>query len=158
MSKLLDNLTYLLNIVLLDIKGRFKLYATNQTPILIFQMGKVGSTTVVKSLEKKGILPLFHIHLLLNSEDTMKFYKSKAYESFELKFYLERQIRRGEFLYNKIIVAKKEVKIISLTREPIGRNISAFFENFEMETGKIYEQSNFTLQELMDIFINFYHI
>ena len=56
MSKFLDNLTYLLNIVLQDIKLRFKLYATNQTPIIIYQMGKVGSSSVMKSLEKQGFL------------------------------------------------------------------------------------------------------
>jgi len=33
MSKLLDNLTYLLRIILQDIKLRFKLYATNQTTV-----------------------------------------------------------------------------------------------------------------------------
>ena len=49
MSKFLDNLTYLLNIVLQDIKLRFKLYATNQTPIISSQMGKVGSSSVMKS-------------------------------------------------------------------------------------------------------------
>lgn len=54
MSKFLDNLTYLLNIVLQDIKLRFKLYATNQTPIIIYQMGKVGSSSVMKSLKKKS--------------------------------------------------------------------------------------------------------
>ena len=56
MSKFLDNLTYLLNIVLQDIKLRLKLYATNQTPIIIYQMGKVGSSSVMKSLEKQGFL------------------------------------------------------------------------------------------------------
>lgn len=156
MSTLLDYLTYLLNIVLQDIKGRFKLYATNQTPILIYQMGKVGSSSVYKSLGKKAILPLFHIHFLLKRADNRRFYNSKVNENLKLKWASEYQARRNEFLYNKIIVPKKQVKIISLTREPIGRNISAFFQNFERETGKNYEKSNFTLQEIMDIFINFY--
>ncbi len=56
MSKLLDNLTYLLRIILQDIKLRFKLYATNQTPVIVYQMGKVVSSSVMKSLEKQGFL------------------------------------------------------------------------------------------------------
>ena len=156
MSKFLDNLTYLLNIILKDIELRLKLYATNQTPIIIYQMGKVGSSSVMKSLEKKAILPLFRVHFLLKNADNRSFYNPKVYEILELKLGREKQVRRGEFLYNKIIVPKKQVKIISLTREPIGRNVAAFFQNFERETGKKYEQSNFTPQELRDIFINFF--
>jgi hypothetical protein len=155
MSKLLDKLTYLPKIILEDIKLRFKLYATNQTPIIVYQMGKVGSSSVMKSL-KKAILPLFHAHFLLKNADNRSFYNPNVYEILELKLGREKQVRRGEFLYNKIIVPKKQVKIISLTREPIGRNVAAFFQNFERETGKKYEQSNFTPQELRDIFINFF--
>jgi hypothetical protein len=155
MSKLLDKLTYLPKIILEDIKLRFKLYATNQTPIIVYQMGKVGSSSVMKSL-KKAILPLFHAHFLLKNADNRSFYNPNVYEILELKLGREKQVRRGEFLYNKIIVPKKQVKIISLTREPIGRNVAAFFQNFERETGKKYEQSNFTPQELGDIFVNFF--
>jgi len=111
---------------------------------------------VKKTLEKKAILPLFHLHFLLKIDDNRKFYNPKVNENLKLKRASEGQARRNEFLYNKIIVPKKQVKIISLTREPIGRNIAAFFQNFERETGEKYEKSNFTLQELMDIFINFF--
>lgn len=156
MTKLLDNLIYLLKIVLQDIELLFKLYATKQTPILIYQMGKVGSSSVMKSLEKKAIWPLFHVHFLLKSADNRSFYNPKVYEILDLNRNAERQVRLGEFLYKKIIVPKKQLKIISLTREPVGRNIAAFFQNFERETGKKYELSNFTPHELMNIFINYY--
>ncbi|CCI32767.1 hypothetical protein MTo_02779 [Microcystis aeruginosa NIES-1211] len=56
MSKLLNNLTYLLKIILQYLEWRFKLYATNQTAIIVDQMGKVGSSSVMKSLEKQGFL------------------------------------------------------------------------------------------------------
>jgi hypothetical protein len=110
----------------------------------------------MKSLKKKAILPLFYAHFLLKNADNRSFYNPKVYEILEVKLSREKQVRWGEFLYNKIIVPKKQVKIISLTREPIGRNVAAFFQNFERETGKKYEQSNFTPQELGDIFINFF--
>jgi hypothetical protein len=156
MSKLLDNLLYLLKIVLRYLVLLFKLYATKKIPIIIYQMGKVGSSSVMKSLQKRAIWPLFHAHFLLKIANNRSFYNPKVYEILHLKRNEERQVRLGEFLYKKLIVPKKQLKIISLTREPIGRNIAAFFQNFERETGKKYELSNFTPQELMDIFVNYY--
>jgi hypothetical protein len=44
--------------------------------------------------------------------------------------------------------------IISLTREPIGRNVSAFFQNFQNHTGVPYHKSNFSLEELKAIFLS----
>lgn len=69
MFKLLDKLTYLLKIILQDIELRFKLYTTNQTPIIVYQMGKVGSSSVMKSLGKNAFLPLFHAHFLFKDAD-----------------------------------------------------------------------------------------
>lgn len=156
MSKLLNSLTYPLKIILQDIELRLKLYTTNQTPIIVYQMGKVGSSSVINSLEKQAILPSFHAHFLFKHPDNRSFYDPDVFLIANLKLDREKQIRKGIFLYNKIIAPKKQVKIISLTREPIGRNIAAFFQNFERETGKKYEQSNFTPQELTDIFIKFF--
>ena len=70
---------------------------------------------------------MFSVHFLLKNADNRSFYNPKVYEILNLKLGREKQVRRGEFLYNKIIVPKKQVKIISLTREPIGRNVAAFF-------------------------------
>lgn len=58
MFKLLDKLTYLLKIILQDIELRFKLYTTNQTPIIVYQMGKVGSSSVMKSLGKNAFFAI----------------------------------------------------------------------------------------------------
>ena len=158
MSRCLDYLYYMLWFVKETIILRFKLFATNQQPILIYQMGKVGSISVYKSLEKKAILPLFHFHDLFKNDDSRSFCHFKDYGTLELKQTIldKYKVKKGAFLYNKIIVPKKQVKIISLTREPIGRNIAAFFQNFERMTGKKYELSNFSCQDLMDKFIKFY--
>jgi hypothetical protein len=45
------------------------------------------------------------------------------------------------------------LNVISLTREPIGRNVSAFFQNFERDAGVHYNKSNFSLEELKAIFL-----
>jgi len=48
----------------------------------------------------------------------------------------------------------RPLNVISLTREPIGRNVSAFFQNFENHTGVPYHKANFSLEELKAIFLN----
>jgi len=105
----------------------------NVTPVLIYQMGKVGSSSLYFSL--RNYVPLvIHCHTL--GEDHWDWRVSQ--------------------LYKMVFLEKKQLpmKIISLTREPISRNLSAFFEYFERHTGVPYEQSNFSLEYLMEIFIN----
>jgi len=47
-----------------SLKIRFRNFNTNP-PILIYQMGKVGSTTILKSLKNAQIQnPVYHIHFL----------------------------------------------------------------------------------------------
>ena len=48
----------------------------------------------------------------------------------------------------------RTLKVISLTREPIGRNISAFFHNFERDTAGPYADSKFSIEELRSLFLS----
>lgn len=116
-------------------KAYWNLNTCTSPPIIVYQMGKVGSSSIRHSLELSGVYPVFHTHSIGPSN-------------------------QGTFvsriLYNDIIAQGKEAKFISLVREPIGRNISAFFENFKRDTGVSYEKSNFTNQELTELFLKSY--
>ena len=48
----------------------------------------------------------------------------------------------------------KPIKIISLIREPIGRDVSDFFQLFEDYTGSLFKDSNYTTDELRRFFLN----
>lgn len=99
----------------------------DRTAILVYQMGKVGSTTVYSSLNKQLLFtPVFHVHSLC--DDTLKKY-AKAYQAVgeipgQIKY-----LRHGDFLRKKLdrSVAIKW-KIITMVREPIIRDISIFFQ------------------------------
>ena len=52
---------------------------------------------------------------------------------------------------------KFPIKIISLVREPISRNLSAFFENFTRDVGVDYGASDYSAQELQAIFLEKYN-
>lgn len=49
-----------------------------------------------------------------------------------------------------------QLKIISPIREPIGRNISAFFQSLDDYTGIRFKKSNLEIDQLIDIFLNEY--
>jgi hypothetical protein len=104
------------------------------TPIFIYQMGKVASTSIYHSLSRLYPGVVLHAHDF-----------SAAHEDW--------RIRR---LYRSVLSRKRPLNIISLIREPIGRNVSAFFENFLRDTRVPYENANFSLDELRDIFLTNY--
>jgi hypothetical protein len=157
---MLNNLVWVAKIILQEINLRAKLHLSNRTPVLIYQMGKVGSTSISNSLEKFNIKPIFQLHFLTkNLKETSEdrdFFDTDKRRTIAMKLKKIFGMRRGYLIYKNIIAPKKQVKIITLTREPIGRNLSAFFQNFERETGNKYQYSNLTPEEIGDIFIKFY--
>ena len=103
-------------------------------PILVFQMGKVGSTSIYESLLRVYPGVVLHAH---------KFYPRHP----------NWKIRR---LYGFVVSKKRPLNIISLTREPIGRNISAFFQNFKRDTGVHYAKANIAIEDLGSLFLSRY--
>jgi len=112
----------------------FRYYLRKNTPVFIYQMGKVGSKSVFKSLchQYSGIV--LHAHYF-NPNHT------------------DWRVRR---LYHWAIAKAMPLNVISLTREPISRNVSAFFQNFDSITGVSYHKANFSLEELKSIFLTKY--
>lgn len=119
------------------------------SPIIVYQMGKVGSTSIVNSLKKYG-LTAYHVHRInpqnIESVRLEHLRKGKSPPDETLGLRLHKYIKQG-----------KKLKIITLVREPIGRNISAFFQNFEVFAGIKYTNSKFSAEELADKFIAEYN-
>jgi len=103
-------------------------------PILVYQMGKVASQSARHSIRKaySGIVLLAH------------------------SFSFDHDDWRVRKLYEHAIVNGNPLNIISLTREPIGRNISAFFQNFERDTEVPYKKSDFSLLDLKKLLLENY--
>jgi hypothetical protein len=103
----------------------------NNGPVLVLQMGKVGSKSVQAGLEAENLdRPIYHAHFLsrertARTEDQRrKFFRTDRH-SYLMRSWL------NQFLLRRFEDHKddKKWKLITLTREPVGRNISAFFEN-----------------------------
>ena len=93
-------------------------------PVIVYQMGKVASKSVYQSLKDTTDCSTFHVHRL----------SPENIESVRLRHvklgYTQPHEKVPLLLYDRLIKnADQPTLIISLVREPIGRNISAFFQN-----------------------------
>jgi hypothetical protein len=104
-------------------------------PVLVYQMGKVGSSSLANSLSACWPGLTVHTHSILKDEGDRE----------DVRLVCEEVIRRNAPLF-----------IISPVREPIGRNISAFFQRFERYVGLKFSESKFSVEELIDIFLQRY--
>jgi hypothetical protein len=138
---------YIIDRVVLFQKGIQLILWSKKPPILIFTMAKVGSLSIYFSLKKSvPRTTLFHIHDL-NENDISK----------NIKLCLDNGIYPGSrspipLILSEVINAKRPYKIISLFRDPIERNISAFFDAFELYVGMPSEKYTGTLAELEAIY------
>src|SRR5690606_36064217 len=85
---------------------------------LIYQMGKVGSTTLLDSIPNSK-----HFHTLYNRK-CCKFYQEITSHS-TLKTYLIDKVKL--FLFKR----RKTIKIITLVRNPYERNVSHYFQDLQ---------------------------
>jgi hypothetical protein len=104
-------------------------------PVIVYSVGKVGSSSIVNTMRKHGVHEV-QPHSLQMSRRGSYFvlpqftYAEKVY--FRFKSWLLR-CKTALYLFAQ---SQKEIKIISLYREPISRNISAFFEQYQYVLAK----------------------
>jgi hypothetical protein len=103
--------------------------------IVIYTMGKVGSTTISHSLHRAGI-PCLDVHFLNPAR---------------LQLYMQDNLRRGgslprhfgESIIHNFIRQKwprRRILYITLVREPVARNLSAVFQNLSKQTPPTVEE------------------
>ncbi len=93
--------------------------------ILIYQMGKVGSTSVQRSLYDAGVGPL-HVHYIHADLSHMERF-TETEKDFPLHFYI------GRVLRYYLAITSHRLKIITLVRDPIARFVSAQFQTLDHE-------------------------
>jgi hypothetical protein len=118
------------------------LWSLQKKPLLIYQMGKVGSSTILRSLKAvesiSSAYSIYHIHWLnperLRQEERL--YKTAArrnpVKSVSRKRFYQDYVWVGQQLSKRISNNRKHPwKIITMVRDPIARNVSSFFQNLE---------------------------
>lgn len=98
-----------------------------RSPIVVFQMGKVGSSSIVEALRTAGDTPVFHVHSLTA--------EGLAY----LRRFDELRGRSpgehywsGEFLRRRLARGTVRPQVVSVVRDPVARNVSAWFQALDL--------------------------
>lgn len=116
---------------------------SGRPPLIIYQMGKVGSTSLLISLKERNLpFELFHVHVLehqwINQVHSQYRHASRVHgkalvrshvlESMYLRSLLDRDFKNINW------------NIITLVRDPVARNISAFFQALPIYLPELFQE------------------
>ncbi len=108
--------------------------------VLLYQMGKVGSMSILKSLHDIDV-EVLHTHTFFGNFPVQIFSKYKEKKLFLGGFLYETGARLYKNIRLKLLLGKngeKRLKIITILREPISRNISLYFQDFQIPLAHHY--------------------
>ena len=108
-----------------------KLRVHRTAPVLIYTMGKVGSSSIRESLKR------YYPGVVASGHSFSPLRKSTAPVNALYHWYHKHD--------------QKEINIISLVREPISRNMSIFFQEYQKTVGFTGNES---MEELLDLFVH----
>jgi hypothetical protein len=134
------------------------LLSTGKRPVIVYQMGRMGSTTITRSLRKAGV-QTFHVHSLV--PETIDFLKNLhlgnwGHDPAERRRILTEALRFRcirEWL-NK--PSSKKKKVVTLVRDPIGREVSYYFWDGEprmQEFVDLYARKQMSVEQVVDGFM-----
>ncbi|MEQ8841185.1 MAG: putative capsular polysaccharide synthesis family protein [Acidimicrobiales bacterium] len=116
--------------------------------VIVFQMGKVGSTSVASSFPT-GRHPVsvqtHHLHRP-RVEAAKEWSRARGLPVRAHFFHADAVARR-------VVDRGRPFKLITLVREPVGRSVSNFFHNFERFVGVPLTDSTHTTEELVQLLV-----
>ncbi len=100
-----------------------KLINVDENTVLVFQMGKVGSSSIERALVELGV-NIIHLHKITNSN--VYFYNPEIIDRFK-RF-------RGRLLhfFVNMIIKRKKCKVITIVRDPMSRTLSQMFHHLDL--------------------------
>ena len=110
-------------------------------PVLVYQMSKVGSSSVERTLTRAGI-PHVHVHFIAPAswEETARWHAKNDQT-------LPPHFHKGRLLRYWINWTERQVRVVTLVRDPIARHVSGAFE-VGHQTGFPKENKSKALQAL----------
>ncbi|MBI5888971.1 MAG: glycosyltransferase [Deltaproteobacteria bacterium] len=123
-------------------------------PVMIYNMGKVGSTTVYETLRSIMGVPVFTAHLLNDFDETEKILRRDVSVGLEAALWVVNDGRRYRGYIDDF--PKEDWNVISLVRDPLAMEVSRFFQALgeDIPARKRIEDGTMDVSELIDIFIN----
>jgi len=125
-------------------------------PLLVYQMGKVGSSTIRRSINALNLnIHPYHLHYMSGIDYMVGLCRKQLLplrEHILSSIYCKKLIKKS-------IAEGKKTKIITLVREPIAKNISQYFQSIRVSYPEFeYEKKEKTLdqEQLIDEMISFF--
>jgi len=140
---------------LLEISGPGVGGKATEKPVFIWQMGKVGSSALAESVEKLGAYSVFHFHHT-NADTIQKVVRAKTDAGVEIP----KDLRLSQMLLEIMSAIKSQrhekIYVISAVRDPIARNVSAFFQNLNIFAPDVDISSGRDAHKVREIFMRTY--
>ena len=124
-------------------------------------MGKVGSSTIVDSLASMKLdLTVFHMHFL--NPTNIRLAERKLREFFGNNHNVNRwALYESRFVLKHILSQPKpNLRIVSLVREPVARNVSSFFQNidkFVPDYARLYDSGEIKITDIASHYLRDFH-
>lgn len=103
-------------------------------PLIIYQMGKVGSSTVYDTLEQQcPQFQVFQVHVLTGDwiREVQAQYRAASRD--HGRPMLDEHVLASRYLATRIRRERgRRWKVVTLVRDPVARNVSTFFEAFDV--------------------------
>ena len=122
-------------------------------PVIVYQMGKVASSSVYKGMRSIPGIDAFHAHYLYPENVTRLARHSQDFRGLSrLRPHYKRR-----YLFRRLFRRPSTpIEIITLIREPIARNISAYFQNLDRNVSTRDAHNTLQTDALIDAFLNNY--
>jgi len=104
-------------------------------PLVIYQMGKVGSTSILQSLRASALdIPIYHVHCL--TDDGLNYVESVYRSEFAARRFIPRHLFASLYLRQRMTQSDwgKKWKVITLVRDPVAQDMSSFFQLIRIQS------------------------
>ncbi len=136
----------------------------DEAAIIVYQMGKVGSSTAVASLRASGLQQrIYHIHSLTGQGfDSRKHMYERMFPGQPIDLQRMRHLLVSEQLQKRLGNGRRtpKWKVITLVRDPVARNISDFFQVIDYWLPGFEQRvraGELEVDELISTFMREYH-
>ncbi|WP_371017771.1 putative capsular polysaccharide synthesis family protein [Pseudalkalibacillus sp. JSM 102089] len=131
----------------LSLKEKLNTWFFNEKILLVYTMGKVGSSSIVNSIRQTGMLEVQPHSLTFNKRGTYFVIPPRDWKG-KTRDVIKTLLLKAKVASWKIITRNKKIKVISIVREPISRNLSAFFEQAQYVSSDFLNKSNDEIEQL----------
>ena len=151
--------SYILSSLYQELKSRID-PVYKRHPLIVYQMGKVGSETIERSLASYDLgRPMYRVHSLV--EENMYLDLRASNVTPREYFKRSRHLFLGKYLAREIArdLHRGHWKVVTMVRDPVAQNISSFFQIADLLIPRFSERTQanaLPISELLDVFLQNY--